>query len=452
MLKLFNWISRPLAPDAISDDGCANGSQGVWQLPLDDAVREAVTLLAFASRSGKTVAPEHIKSILEISRLINDKVSAIDTDREQAFWLAYSDVVAAIRPVTSDSINATLKYNSDVVASNWFRRSIAQKTVFRYGLCSLVVLLAIMYFQTYMQMGMCIRDHLQSSFQSQKQSVDDFFTQKIKDQDNRLKAAGMEGQENLVKKLYEKYKVELHLAKLRASQYEMYSWGKEGDKALQGIGMSSGVNRTPISADVGRLFEMDEQVLTGLPESPEPLAVGPKLPGQDETKVDPQINNRSSLQKENFLILGELQSVVIPTYIALNESEQILRVISEFILPLLYGLLGACVYVLRDLTNTIRSVTFSKSSMINYSLRLIMGPLVGIAVGLFLGTPAANLVGGPTLLDNPVTAAVPPTIPSLSTMALAFLAGYSVEVLFSALDNLIGAFASKNLPKVKETH
>ena len=451
MLKLFNWISRPLAPDAISDDRCANGSQGAWQLPITDAVREAVTLLAFASRSGKTVAPEHVKSILEMRRLINDISSApaIDTDREQAFWLAYSDVVAAIRPVTSDSINATLKYNSDVQANHWFRRSTAQKTVFRYGLCSLVVLLAIMYFQTYMQMGMCIRDHLQSSFQSQKQSIDELFAQKIKDQDNRLKAAGMEGQENLAKKLYVKYKVELHLAKLRASQYEMYSWGKVGDKALQGIGMSSGVNRTPIPADIGRLFEMDEQVLAGMPESP---AVGPKLPGQEETKMDPQIQNQSNLQKENFLILGELQSVVIPTYIALNESEQILRVISEFILPLLYGLLGACVYVLRDLTNTIRSVTFSKSSMINYSLRLIMGPLVGIAVGLFLGTPATNFVGGPNLVDNPLTAAVPPTIPSLSTMALAFLAGYSVEVLFSALDNLIGAFASKNLPKVKETH
>ena len=451
MLKLFDWISRPLAPDAITDDRRANDSQGAWQLPIAAAVREAGALLAFASRSGKTVAPEHVKSILEMRRLINDinVASAIDTDREQAFWLAYSGVVAAIRPVTSDSINATLKNNSDLQANHWLRRSTAQKTVFRYGLCSLVVLLAIMYFQTYMQMGMRIRDHLQSSFQSQKQSVDEFFAQKIKEQDNRIKAAGTDDQENLVKKLYEKYKVELHLAKLRASQYEMYSWGKEGDMALQRIGMTSGVRRVPVPADVGRLFEMDEQVLTGLPDSP---AVGPKLPGQDETKMEPKIQNQSNLQKENFLIIAELQSVVIPTYIALNESEQVLRVISEFILPLLYGLLGACVYVLRDLTNTIRSVTFSKSSMINYSLRLIMGPLVGIAVGLFLGTPAVNLVGGSNLVDNPVMTAVPPTIPSLSTMALAFLAGYSVEVLFSALDTLIGAFAIKNAAKVKEAN
>jgi len=448
MLKLFNWIFSPSAPNAISNDTSANDSQA-WQLPLVDAVREAVTLLAFASRSGKAIAPEHIKSILEISRLINDIdiVHAIDTDREQAFWFAYSAVVAEIRPVTTDSINATLKYNSDLRSKNWLRRSTAQKTVFRYGACSLVVLLAIMYFQTYMQMGMCIRDHLESSFHSQKKSVDDFFTQKIKEQDDRLKASGMEGQVNLVKRLYEKYNVELHLAKLRASQYEIYSWGKEGDKALQGIGMASDLNKAAVSVDMGHLFEIDEQVLTGLRELPD---IGPKLPGQDEPKMEPPASQEIILSKENTLILGELKSVVIPTYIALNESEQILRVISEFILPLLYGLLGACVYVLRDLTNAISSVTFSKSTMINYSLRLIMGPLVGIAIGLFLGTPAANLTDASNLVDNPVMTVIPPTIPSLGTMALAFLAGYSVEVLFSALDTLIGAFAIKNAAKAKD--
>ena len=451
MLKLFNWISHPLKLDAIADDSSAHGSGGIWQLSLADAVREAVALLAFASRSGKTVAPEHVKAILEISRLVNDDniAPAIDTDREQAFWLAYSAVVTEIRPVTSDSINATLKYSSDLLVNPWFKRSIAQKTVFRYGLCSLVVLLAIMYFQTYMQMGMCIRDHLLSSFHGQKQSVDEFFRLKIKEQDDWLKAAGLEGQENMVKKLYEKYKVELQLAKLRASQDEMYSWGREGGKALQSLGMSSGTNMTPVPTDIEHLFSTD---WPRLQETSDAKAVGPKQQGQDEPEMEPQTQETTILKKENALILAELQSVVIPTYIALNESEQVLRVISEFILPLLYGLLGACVYVLRDLTNTIGSVTFSKSSMINYSLRLIMGPLVGIAIGLFLGTPAANLVGGPNLVDNPVTAVVPPTIPSLGIMALAFLAGYSVEVLFSALDTLIGAFASKNSPKVKGTH
>ncbi len=421
-------------------------------MPLVDAVREAVTLLAFASRSGKTIDPSYIKPILEMSRLIvgNNSVVDVDTDREEAFWLAYSAVVAEIQPVTSDSINATQQYQSEQPLLLWLKRSAAQKTVFRYGLFSLFVLLSIIYFQTYMQMGMCIRDHLQSSFRSQRQSVDDYFTLKIKDEDNRLKAMGMESYENHIRRLYEKYKVELQLAKLRASQDELYSWGKKGDSVLQRLGMSAGVKQSEMPAEMINLFSaLSEQ---NPPEMPNPETIGPKQPEQASPQLDANSQFNIELKKANKLIILELESMVIPTYIASNESEQVIRVISEFILPLLYGLLGACAYILRDLTNAIASVTFSKSSMINYSLRLIMGPLVGIAVGLFLGTPTANFTGDSTLIDNPLSAVAPPTVPSLGAMALAFLAGYSVEVLFSALDSLVGAFASKHLPKEKPSN
>ena len=421
-------------------------------MPLADAVREAVTLLAFASRSGKTIDPRYIKPILEMNRLIDGSNGTLDVDedKEQAFWLAYSAVVTEIQPVTSDSINATLQYQAKQPILQWLKRSAAQKTVFRYGVFSLFVLLSIIYFQTYMQMGMCIRDHLQSSFRSQRQSVDDYFTLKIKDEDSRLKAIGMEGQENHIRRLYEKYKVELQLAKLRASQDELYSWGKEGDTVLQRIGMSAGVKHSVMPAEMLSLFSaLNDQ---NPPEMPKPETMGPKQPEQASPQLDANSKFNIELKKANKLILLELESLVIPTYIASNESEQVIRVISEFILPLLYGLLGACAYILRDLTNAIGSVTFSKSSMINYSLRLIMGPLVGIAVGLFLGAPNPNLTADINAIDNPLAAVAPPTVPSLGTMALAFLAGYSVEVLFSALDSLVGAFASKHLPKEKPSN
>ena len=79
-----------------------------------------------------------------------------------------------------------------------------------------------------------------------------------------------------------------------------------------------------------------------------------------------------------------------------------------------------------------------------------MGPLVGIAVGLFLGTPNASLISEPSLDANPLLGSMPPSVSQLGTLALAFLAGYSVEVLFSALDTLVGAFAGKNHPKGKD--
>ena len=138
------------------------------------------------------------------------------------------------------------------------------------------------------------------------------------------------------------------------------------------------------------------------------------------------------LDKTNKFIMAELKSVVIPSYVALNQSEQILFLISEYVLPLLYGLLGTCAFVLRDLANSISNVTFSRGSQINYSLRLIMGPLVGLAIGMFLNTPPTSQSG--ELAANSVQ-----SLYSLNSLGLAFLAGYSVEVLFTLLDTFVVA-------------
>ena len=442
MANLLTRIAGLFNQGTGTDGNAAANTVCGWQLPLADAVHEAITLLAFASRSGKALDAEQIKAILAMGRLIDcgSGIVGIDPDKEQAFWQAYCHVVAEIRPVSSESINATLESHASWRAGYWRKRPIAQQTVFNYGVCSLVVLLSIIFFQSYMQMGMSIRNHLQTSFYSQKQSVETFFAERIKTEDDKLKAAGGVSQENPVKTLYEKYKVELQLAKLRASQDELHSWGKEGDRVLVALGMATEDTLSSNPANTVSLdFYLNRQPAPGMADT---SPIGPNhQPNQNLPGAE--------MDKANGLVLAELRTVVIPTYIALNESEQILRLISEFVLPLLYGLLGACAYVLRDLTNTIGSVTFSKSKMINYKLRLIMGPLVGIAVGLFLGSPDAGLISEPT--DASTMGSSPPNVSQLSTLALAFLAGYSVEVLFSALDTLVSAFASNNHPKGKDT-
>jgi hypothetical protein len=94
--------------------------------------------------------------------------------------------------------------------------------------------------------------------------------------------------------------------------------------------------------------------------------------------------------------------------------------------PLLYGLLGAAAYVMRSLSKEISDVTFSNVSNVRFVLRLVLGMLSGISVGLIL-TP-----------DTP-----PSTLSAVTPLALAFLAGYSVELLFSAMDRLISAFSSE---------
>ena len=106
----------------------------------------------------------------------------------------------------------------------------------------------------------------------------------------------------------------------------------------------------------------------------------------------------------------------------LLEARFALDVLQGYILPLLYGMLGACAFILRTLFVEIRAIAFTNEFSL-YWLRVVLGILAGVAVGWFIAP-------GPD--DN--------VFKALSPLALAFLAGYSVELFFSAMDKLLAAF------------
>jgi hypothetical protein len=108
--------------------------------------------------------------------------------------------------------------------------------------------------------------------------------------------------------------------------------------------------------------------------------------------------------------------------VALLNSKSTLAILSQYVLPLLYGLLGALAYILRTLSREIQNVTFTRGSEIRYSLRWPLGMLGGVTVGLFFDP--ADLTG----------------FAAITPLGLAFLAGYGVELLFTGLDRLVSAF------------
>jgi hypothetical protein len=107
-----------------------------------------------------------------------------------------------------------------------------------------------------------------------------------------------------------------------------------------------------------------------------------------------------------------------------GKLDMLLVFLSGYLLPMLYGLLGACAFVLRKLSDEIDKLTFANDARVRYSLRLNIGLLAGLAVGWFIkpGNGDATLV-------------------SLSPLALAFVAGYGSDLFFVALDKIVQAFA-----------
>ncbi|MEM7015858.1 MAG: hypothetical protein AAF512_00805 [Pseudomonadota bacterium] len=116
--------------------------------------------------------------------------------------------------------------------------------------------------------------------------------------------------------------------------------------------------------------------------------------------------------------------------IALQESYFVLHVIQAYLLPLIYGLLGACFYILRTLSVEIQTLCYKFESGIRYRLRVSMGAIAGLAIGWFSDALTGSYA-------------------SLTQFALAFLAGYSVEVLFALMDRVVEAFSA---PSIKNSN
>lgn len=112
-----------------------------------------------------------------------------------------------------------------------------------------------------------------------------------------------------------------------------------------------------------------------------------------------------------------------------SSSKVVLSVLQRYLLPLLYGLLGASVYILRTLSNQIRARTYSEAANIDFRIRLYLGTLGGMVSAWFISPETAGSL-----------------VKTLSPFAIAFLCGYSVELLFAVMDKIITAFSKPQTP------
>ena len=104
--------------------------------------------------------------------------------------------------------------------------------------------------------------------------------------------------------------------------------------------------------------------------------------------------------------------------------------LQQFILPLLYGWIGALAYILKSEQN--RRSTDRKENTL-WDLRMLLGMLAGLAIGWFFKPPDTEVNG----------------FGLVSPFALAFLAGYSVDLLSSAMDRVVSSLQD-SIPKAKE--
>jgi len=337
-----------------------------YNIFLSDIVSSSQQMLNFAASSGRKIDPDTSNTITVFShKLIKNE--SWSAKEQTCFLEASSNLAFSLLPVTYDSLRSSTS-------------KLAEKYVRSFGLLTIGLLLFLIVAQSYWVVINTAANSIESN-----------------SQDKTRVMANIEKLKNQVKLLDPNSKVLL-------------------PSPMLNIAVPTGDKKDELEAEISRLrneIKDNEEV---------------------SKRADDAINtNKNLIEKLLPIEIAKYQPKGSPADVSADLiivwARQVLQVMSAYILPLIYGLVGAGAYVLRTISTQIRLRTFSRTdSSIQFFLHLVLGALAGVAIGWFLKQdPSAESF-----------------VTSLSPLALAFVAGYSVELVFTIIDKFISLVQDKS--------
>lgn len=438
--------------------------------PLRESLEDASVLLWYATREGKPVSKETIAHIVQAQLVLSKKNR--DPEVEGQFWAAFRDLATAIRPVSVDSILATYSYpfgdhGRPERRTGWLtwwpgragrRRLVdAATTKKKYSICAIIVLCCLLLVQIYWFIGTTLRSDLEAH-----RTELDRIAGSLREMAPAVMAA--QAMVSLKEQQLELYR-QRRTAEARASSISAANGFGDGSDLQQLAGeldtirgersrlILGAANVTRRGSRVILMLKGNSAMLAwwdvftdiaGLSDGLAPAdapgraeAIPASAPRGDGVATTFYANfaqdlvDEADLQQTIVSIENALVSDQLGVEISLLNSKSTLDILSQYVLPLLYGLLGSLAYILRTLSREIHNVTFTRGSEIRYSLRWPLGMLGGVTVGLFFDP--ADLTG----------------IAAITPLGLAFLAGYGVELLFTGLDRMVSAFTGEGADRAR---
>jgi hypothetical protein len=338
------------------------------------ALNESGPLLRFAAENVKNLDPDLPLAIAEAhAAAAND---TWDPKISQRFWGAFAKLCDLIYPVTMDCLHAAEPTIDPPFWRKFFdkeKRSIAERSSGRYLGMLWLLLILIVPLQLYV--WTCSN-----------------LTKKI---DGLMTAANM--------RLAELTKDYIKLdAQTRGKPGE--TWTEDQKASAEKLTTDSG----SLQDDLDRIVTETrflEIISTGFLQWP-PQSTYKRLPSSEWFDVYHNVSARLSATQSILLHLEE-------------KANLISGILGAYILPILFGTIGAVAYVIRTISEQIKTTTFVSNSPTRHIMRAALGGMAGLVIGLF-GDLSTKF--------------------SLSPLALAFLAGYGVEAVFSMFDALIEKF------------
>jgi hypothetical protein len=334
------------------------------------ALEEAGPLLRFAAERVKNLDPDLPLAIAEARAVAGS--DGWSPQISQRFWSAFAKLCDLIQPVTMDCLAAA---QPNIEPSRWLRylvhdkKSIAERSSSRYLFVLSLLLLLILPIQLYVW-----------TCTNLAKRIDDLVA------GEKVKHAALVEDFN---------KLDAETRTILAESWSVDQKAKASKIITDSTSIQDDLDR--INAEAYLL----ERVSTG-------HQVG--------------IAARKSVTQwyDYYDSVTEQSSKTQLTVVQIQEKANlIVGVIGAYILPILFGAIGAVAYIIRTISEQIRTSTFSTSSPTRHIMRAALGAMAGLVVGLFS--------------DLSTKFSLPP-------LAVAFLAGYGVEALFSMFDGFIAKF------------
>ena len=374
---------------------------GRRSVPLAESIEESQLLIWYVSREGAPkIEEEMIKTLVDAKA--NFGTERWDGAQETAFWNNYRRLAEAIAPVSVDSIKASYGVGDS-------QKTSARKAVRVYRYATIVVLVLLLICQMYWLVGNNVKSDIEK-IRAEITASDDTW-RNLRSQRQLLDIEVMRIQDLLAAK-QEQVDAALPI--------EVSAGGGKVETPAKNI---QGEIDTLFADHKKTMIELSKAELVLEGEDAKFERLSNVLRGNVELLNSWDIFTDLLLPKDERAVEEDFsREAVVRIELPLLAAKSALAIFNQYILPLLYGLLGSLAYILRTLTREIQEVTYTRGSDVRYTLRWPLGMLAGITVGWFFEPEALQ------------------GLAAITPLGLAFLAGYSVELLFAGLDRVVRAF------------
>ncbi|MBT8421008.1 MAG: hypothetical protein KJO08_09130 [Gammaproteobacteria bacterium] len=401
---------------------------------LASAINQAQFLIAYVAREGNVLDSDSLNTLIRSRQLFES--GSFSTKDEVAFWLAYNELVRKLRPVSIESLEASLPppVSNRRFLSPGHTLSAASGMVRRYRLLSAFSLVFLLITQIYWLVGSEVSGKLEQTF-AQRERAGAELTEyryernlKVSDETSTALEPITPEQDPALARLKKHYNF---LNQLLDTNYELLQrWNKIWGAMLfmeSFQGKSTEYNTLKFEIEQRRLQEKLNRLEQRALENNKAKDTAGGNDNSPDNAGDNIGNDASDYLKNHDTIVSQLEQGHLGfaydkarNRFLLNRisADFALSALQVYLLPLLYGLLGAATYILRQLSIATREMTFTRNAGIHFRLRISLGALAGMTIGWFLSPDDASAL-------------------SLSPFALAFLVGYNVELLFLLMDKFI---------------